>query len=177
MNRTNYACRKQISPLAALGRNDKGSGGRFGRNDNVSATNNFDAAFAEIGILGVGSYSGPVVPAALAFFGGAFLCRDDCLANGLLQFYLANDAQGGELFEPERVKCFGIFVVAIDRDTGLLITRYLFLLPEAFEDSQDLIAKGHELFPSRLIALIIYRIIDLWHKRQMHAFRVFSFEF
>jgi len=41
--------------------------GRFGRNDNVLAGNDFDAAFAQIGVLGAGSYGWPVVPAALAF--------------------------------------------------------------------------------------------------------------
>ena len=78
--------------------------GRSGRNDDVLAGDDFDAAGAQVGVLGAGSYDWPVVPAALAFFIGAFLCRDDCFTNGFLQLDLAYDAQCGELFEPERVQ-------------------------------------------------------------------------
>ena len=38
------------------------------------AGDHFNAAFAQVGVLGAGSYSWPVVPTALAFFVGAFLC-------------------------------------------------------------------------------------------------------
>jgi hypothetical protein len=44
-----------------------------GRNDGASGAGDLDAAGAEVGVVGGGADGGPVVPAALAFFVGAFL--------------------------------------------------------------------------------------------------------
>ena len=77
MNRTN--CGWLNRPLGcARGDGCMDLAGSAVRNGDV------DAAGAEVGVVRVGAYAGPVVPAALAFGIGAFLGRDGCLAGGLL---------------------------------------------------------------------------------------------
>lgn len=73
----------QVSPLRV-------PDGRSGRNDSASATGDFDAAGAEVGVGGVCADAGPEVPAPLAFGVGAFLGARTSLVKSICFFLRAD---------------------------------------------------------------------------------------
>jgi hypothetical protein len=79
------------------------------------------AAFANIGLAGVGADGGPIVPATLAFLMSALLGNDLGRAFGFFEFHLANDTKGSEIFDAKLLNRGGSFIIAMDSNAGFLI--------------------------------------------------------
>ena len=94
---------------------------------------------------------------------------------GFFEFYLANDAKGGEILNAELLNRGGGFVIATNSNAGFLIAADEFITTQRFKGKKDGITQGHKLLPFCFACLPVDSRVNLGQHREVNGLDVLRF--
>ena len=96
-------------------------------------------------------------------------------AFSFFEFYLANDAKGGEILYSKQLNCGGSFIIAADGNAGFLIAADEFIAAQRLKGEKDGITQGHKLLPFCFAYLPVDSRVNFGQHREVNGLDVLGF--